>query len=380
MKAAFSLSEFWDVAVIGAGPAGSAAALRCAQQGLRVLLVDKAFFPRNKVCGCCLSARAVQELKQIAPSLRMDCEIQPVRQLRLFAGARQATLHLAGGGVISREVLDHQLVQAAAAQGVAFLPGFTATVGAVQDGARLVTLASPQAQHTIHARLVLVTDGLAGQALSSQIAPPRIVRTAARIGLGAVLEDHASFFQPETIYMACARQGYAGIVRLEDSRLNVAAAVDPAALRVASDPAHVIAGILNESGVLVPQALFQTPWRGIGPLNSWRQDVAGERLFILGDAAGYGEPFTGEGMAWALRAGRWVAPLAAQAAARWSPDHAAAWRTLYRHKVQKHQRVNRLAAWMLRSPFWTRLALNGLSALPAVSRPLVRQVYGGALA
>ncbi len=380
MAADISLSEFWDVIVIGAGPAGSAAALRCAQQGLQVLLVDKAFFPRIKVCGGCLSAHAVEELKQLVPALRLGHEIQPVRRLRLFAGARQAALNLSGGGVISREALDHQLIQTAVAQGVVFFPGFTATVGAVQDSARLVTLSAPHAQHPMRARLVMVADGLAGQALSSQIVAPRKVRPAARVGLGAVVQEDGSFYQPETIYMACGRQGYAGIVRLEDGRLNVAAAVAPEALRATADPARVITGILQESSLPVPQTLSQTPWRGIGPLSSWRQDVAGERFFVLGDAAGYGEPFTGEGMAWALMAGRWVAPLAAQAAARWSPDLAAAWRTLYRRKVQKHQRVNRLAAFLLRSPFWTRVAMNGLSASSTFSRPLIHHVYGGAAA
>jgi flavin-dependent dehydrogenase len=372
-----SLCELWDVVVIGAGPAGSAAALRCARQGLQVLLVDKAFFPRTKVCGCCLSAHAVEELRQLLPTFRFGHEIQPVHRLRLFAGAAQATLDLAGGGVISREALDHKLVQAAVEQGVSFLPGFTATVHETHDHARLVTLASLHAQHQMRARLVIVADGLAGRALSSKIVTPRNANTDARVGLGAVVQANAFFYQPETIYMACGRQGYAGMVRLEDGRLNVAAAVDPAALRAAADPVLVIAAILKESALPVPQTLTQTPWRGIGPLNSWRHDVAGERLFVLGDAAGYGEPFTGEGMAWALRAGRRLAPLAAKAVARWSPAHASAWRTLYRRKIRKHQSVNRMAGFLLRSPFWTRLAMNSLSASPAIARLFIRKVYGG---
>ena len=53
----------WDVVVVGAGPAGSMAALEIARRGRSVLLVDKASFPRYKVCGCCLNARALSLLE-----------------------------------------------------------------------------------------------------------------------------------------------------------------------------------------------------------------------------------------------------------------------------------------------------------------------------
>lgn len=54
------MREHYDVVVIGAGPAGSVAAYTAATQGLDVLLLDKARFPRFKVCGCCLNARALR--------------------------------------------------------------------------------------------------------------------------------------------------------------------------------------------------------------------------------------------------------------------------------------------------------------------------------
>jgi flavin-dependent dehydrogenase len=59
------IKSTWEVVVIGAGPAGSIAARECAKQGLRTLLVDKAAFPRPKVCGCCLNANAMATLERL---------------------------------------------------------------------------------------------------------------------------------------------------------------------------------------------------------------------------------------------------------------------------------------------------------------------------
>ncbi|MCE2727815.1 MAG: FAD-dependent oxidoreductase, partial [Planctomycetaceae bacterium] len=55
----------WDVVIVGAGPAGGAAALRLARHGLRVIVIDRGALPRGKLCGCCLSAAAVAELRSL---------------------------------------------------------------------------------------------------------------------------------------------------------------------------------------------------------------------------------------------------------------------------------------------------------------------------
>ena len=55
----------WDALVIGAGPAGSVAARELARRGCRVLLVDKATFPRPKVCGCCVNGAAIRALERL---------------------------------------------------------------------------------------------------------------------------------------------------------------------------------------------------------------------------------------------------------------------------------------------------------------------------
>ena len=73
-------ASLWDVVVVGAGPAGAAAATKLGKNGLRVLLLDREDFPRPKVCGCCLSPLALNELNILShqsPS-PLNLQIQPL--------------------------------------------------------------------------------------------------------------------------------------------------------------------------------------------------------------------------------------------------------------------------------------------------------------
>jgi flavin-dependent dehydrogenase len=99
--------------------------------------------------------------------------------------------------------------------------------------------------------------------------------------------------------------------------------------------------------------------------------VASERVFALGDAAGYVEPFTGEGMAWALAAAVAVAPLADRAVVSWQPSLEREWERTYRRVVCRRQLLCRAAAAVLRRPWLTRAAVALLAHLPRLARPIV---------
>ena len=136
--------------------------------------------------------------------------------------------------------------------------------------------------------------------------------------------------------MACGAGGYTGLVRLEDGRLDVAAAFDAAWVRAAGGPGRAAARLLREAGWPAPDRLEALPWRGTPALTRRPRRVAAERLFVVGDAAGYVEPFTGEGMAWALASGAAVAPLAARAVT-WRPELARRWADLHSRVVGRRQ-------------------------------------------
>jgi flavin-dependent dehydrogenase len=103
--------------------------------------------------------------------------------------------------------------------------------------------------------------------------------------------------------------------------------------------------------------------------------LASDRVFTIGDAAGYVEPFTGEGMAWALAAAEAVAPLAVRAAVSWQPSLQREWERIYHRVVRRRQWTCRAAAAVLRRPSLTRAVLALLSRWPHLARPIVYHLH-----
>src|SRR5262245_24742421 len=125
-SASLSLTEAagrcWDVIVVGAGVAGGISAYGLARRGFAVLLVDKATFPRWKVCGCCLNPAAQSVLADIGlGELPEQCGAPPLRVMRLGVRGRHADITLPGWKTLSRELLDATLVEAAVKAGAAFM-------------------------------------------------------------------------------------------------------------------------------------------------------------------------------------------------------------------------------------------------------------------
>ena len=128
--------------------------------------------------------------------------------------------------------------------------------------------------------------------------------------------------------------------------------------------------------------MFDVPasfrWRGAPPLTRRRALIARGRVFVAGDAAGYIEPFTGEGMGWAIDSGIALAPLAIEKLHRAEFDAAGAWIDRYARIVGRRQRVCALLAACLRRPRLTRCAVRLLGFFPVAACPLVRSVQRAA--
>jgi flavin-dependent dehydrogenase len=95
---------------------------------------------------------------------------------------------------------------------------------------------------------------------------------------------------------------------------------------------------------------------------------------VLGDAAGYVEPFTGEGMAWALASAAALTPLAVEAVGRWRPDLARRWQALHRRLFASRRRLCSVVTRLLRWPRLVRLAVGVLSWTPFLAAPLVKRL------
>lgn len=402
LSATAATNVCWDAVVIGAGPAGSAAAMRLARRGLRVLLVDMASMPRPKVCGSCLSSSALRELSALG-LVGDEGAIAPVPLAAVTIASRQhaATLRMPAGGVVSREVMDAALVRRSIAAGADWLPATRIT--GIDDssiaGPVIVEIApldgtSAKTDHRWHlrARMVVIAAGLDRSIrLHSASVTPRQAGTSrqtppdSRVGLGAALPPHAPGPETGRLVMAVSRHGYCGIVRLDDGRVDLAAAVDGAAIGPAGGPTSLVGMILADAlgadaGDRWATALADATLRGTPRLTHSSPPIAGpsHRVLRIGDAAAYVEPFTGEGMGWALTTAR-LLDEALDSAAGTLPDPiiaATRYDTAYRRHFAPHHARCRWIARLVRRPLVVACAAGLARLIPDTAARIVPFVVG----
>src|SRR5260221_12460281 len=165
--------------------------------------------------------------------------------------------------------------------------------------------------------------------------------------------------------MAVGRHGYVGLVRVEDGLLNIAAAVAPEFIKGHGHPSRALATIVEEAGFPAIPALAEADCQGTLPLTRRTTPTAARRVLVLGDAAGYVEPFTGEGMAWALSAAVAATPLIDRGLRDWNAEVERDWQRVLRRVVLRRQRWCRLFALALRHPLAMRLVLGAVSLVPS---------------
>jgi flavin-dependent dehydrogenase len=365
----------WDAVVLGAGPAGAIAARQLAAGGAQTLLVEKKAFPRGKVCGACLNESALRVLESVGLSHRI-ADLGGTRLDAFHLGFRGRAMRLAlpGGMALSRARFDAALVDAALASGAAFLPESQGLIAQVEASVRRVALVQAGRCITATARVVLIATGL-GQA-PSQGDP--VVRSHAwdrsRVGAGCSVIDYPGFYQKPMIFMAVGQSGYVGLVPVEGDQLNVAAAFARDIIKDCGSPGAAAQKVLAEAGFPSIPALASPLWQGTVPLTRQTWPIAGERFFVLGDAAGYVEPFTGEGIAWAMMCGKAVEPLALRAIDGWDPSLPQAWTSLHRRLVARRQLLCRGLAFMLRHPWLARTGFELAIRAPSVAGLMIQRM------
>ena len=412
----------WHAIVIGAGPAGAAVAIRLARQGLRVVLVDRSSMPRPKVCGCCLSQLAVAELASLCPADALPTPL-PLATVCLVSAGRSARMPMPGGGVLSREALDTALVRQAIAAGADWLPAML--VEAIheppsrekldlgQEGVTVVartTTTEPQAPVHLHGLVAVIAAGLAdtiripspdtSTSIDGRLARHaghdrrgRRVAPGSRIGIGTTItaappghRAAAIELPPGELVMAVGRQGYCGLVRLEDDRLDLAAAVDRKLIADEGGPAAGIAHLLHEAcgdstlATAIERTILAVPgatFRATPPLTHHSPRIAGasQRIFRVGDAASYVEPFTGEGIGWALAGGRILAESLLDDIA----TAAASYRLAHRRLFAAHHARCRWVARGVRQPGIVSGAVGLAQFMPWAARRAVPLLVGASI-
>jgi flavin-dependent dehydrogenase len=278
------------------------------------------------------------------------------------------------GVVIDRAELDMELATKARDAGATFLDGTAATLGEEASPDReSVTIQRDGVVRTMTARVVLVADGLGGSFFRSSPQHTASVHARARVGVGTIIQASAEVrtldLPPGVVRMNAHASGYVGLAGLGQGRVVVAAAFDPAAVRGFGGPGLLAEHILSSCGT--PAAnLSEARWLGTPGLTRSRPDPARPSLMLAGDAASYVEPFTGEGMTWAV--------LDAVRQAERAEGYLADGRRVVAAPRRTNTVACRAVAAVLRRPLLARAAIGALAASPLLARVAGRVVHGGA--
>lgn len=366
----------WDLIVIGGGLAGLATATTAARHGKRVLLCEKKSYPRAKVCGACLNENALAALQHLGFSNILDRYQAPLlKKVHIANGKRNLELSLPGGRAITREKFDYELAIEAQKLGVTLLQECHANFDDCQSSTthRELKLTQGRTTRILRSKLIAITAGLAGVKLPDGT-PPAKVAPHSKIGMGTTCLDRDSNIEPGKIYLCVRQEGYLGIVLAEQGILNLAAAIQPSLLKSSRSFTQWSQETLQLYGLNINLPLDSTHWQGTPALTRQLTVPAGHRWLAIGDSAGYVEPFTGEGMAWALSSGTVAGNLIANHLDTWNSDCEKIWIQLHRSLIRSRQIGCRCLAWCLERPAFGSLAMSVVTQFPWIGGYIVSNI------
>ncbi|MFC8042434.1 geranylgeranyl reductase family protein [Nocardia sp. NPDC057353] len=368
-----------EVLVVGAGPAGSAAAAWAARDGRDVLLIDGAVFPRDKTCGDGLTPRATAELEHLGlgPWLRAHTVNHG---LRMTGFGREELLPWPGGSfptygsAVPRTELDDTLRQTAVKSGARMLDG-TKAVEVLREGGRVtgVTVKSGSGTHTIGCRTLVVADGVRspiGKQLGRSWHRRFAYGTAARAYIRSARSDDQWITSHLELRNADGAlvPGYGWIFPLGNGEVNIGVG----SLATERRPAHVALKPLLEhyTALRGDEWEFSGELRAVAsallPMGGAVSNVAGPNWALVGDAAGCVNPLNGEGIDYSLEGGHMLAALLDE------PDLSAVWPELLRARYGRTFSVARRIAGMATHPRMVPLGGPPLMRSPLLRRTAVR--------
>lgn len=304
-----------DVVVVGAGPAGSAAAAWAARAGRDVLVIDAASFPRDKACGDGLTPRAVAELERLGLGDWLDARIRH-RGLRMsgFGGAVEVDWpgpsFPSTGSAVARVELDDRVRKVAENSGARMLLGVKA-VGVHHDSSGLVTSVVLADGSSVGCRSLIVADGARsplGRVLGRRWHQETVYGIAARGYLATPRSDepwltsHLELRSPDGAVLP----GYGWIFPLGNGEVNIGVG----ALSTSKRPAELaLKPLMNYyTDLRRDEWGFDGQPRAISsallPMGGAVSGVAGPNWMLIGDAAACVNPLNGEGIDYGLETGR----------------------------------------------------------------------------
>jgi menaquinone-9 beta-reductase len=362
-----------DVIVVGAGPAGSAAAFYLASAGCDVTLVDKQKFPRDKVCGDFVSPVAQNELDKLG--------ITDLPEFKSSNAISKASVYLDGkklisrtvpkvlglpkyGRVVPRIILDKLLLDSACKRGAVFLEEHKAVSLQTKRKGVELRVESPLGKRILKTRLLIGADG-SNSTIAKLVrghAPSSEDRIVAIRGYFEGVEGPAN--RADLHFNKESFPGYCWLFPTGKNRANVGVGMVLDTMPSGNRLRELLNNLIKDNSALGKRLRNA---KLIGQIRGWplttynaNQPLVDNRVMLVGDAAGLVNPLNGEGIQYALLSGRWASEIAVSSCT--NSDFSEKALSAYPHVVEKElgygMSVANLIVQLIRNrsfnPFWLR--------------------------
>jgi flavin-dependent dehydrogenase len=381
-----------DVVIAGAGPAGSVLATLLAREGKRVLILDRATFPRPKACGESLNPGGVRALmglglgegvERLGPARMKGWALQSPGGISVRADFGGPDLHAWG---IPRASLDATLLRSARSAGAEVLEGVT-VLGCREGGRggrrpRLFARSASGTSIDLESSVVVGADGLRSRVSGSlgwrqPLRGRRKASLSFRVRGRREASDRGTLFLGEHSTLGIAPVSSNGL----EWNVTLVSSPDrfgrvPGADRMAGDPSGLVQERMEAAGIrwLDGPEVTAGPWAS-GSFHRPTARTSGPGVLLVGDAAGYYEPLTGQGISRAIRGAALAAPAIAAALAegRTNPEFQGYSRALEK-MIRPTRMVQKTIEFVVSRPTLRDAALGALSFTSSTAGLLVRVI------